>query len=291
MSRSPRLVAPFMISALTTAGCGFLWPWPGTTIPLILTPADIWPNSPSYLYVVTADAGTLVADGEDANTYTLTLTGVMPDAIYFSDRPERSAGDETVQEFVDDWAASGFEDDPPNGAIVLHTGDPNGDVVIVELTGPVYDTATATLRLTAAILTDEQTGALAAYGTMADAAIPEAFTTASLFIDDAPKGAIISVSYDYPPDDAWYIPRDLEVTVNSPNTASYSIDWGEAAQLGNEPIESFTIVFDPRPGWLEPQVFIVTCAPTGQAYTIKLSDIRRGIIPEGFDMRVVYPDW
>jgi hypothetical protein len=141
--------------------------------------------SPSMFFVVSAEGGAWVPDEDEAETYALTLTGVRPDLVYFSDRPDRVAGHESVDAFVTDWQASGFADVPPNAAMVLHEEDESEDVVIVELTDPEYQVDSAELRFTASILTDEQTGGLAEYNEHADAAIPESFGETSLLIDNA----------------------------------------------------------------------------------------------------------
>jgi len=59
---------------------------------------------------------------------TLTLRGVTPSTLYFSDRPQRVVGHMTTAQFVDLWGAgdNSFEADPPNA--VLSFLEPGGDV-------------------------------------------------------------------------------------------------------------------------------------------------------------------
>lgn len=59
---------------------------------------------------------------------TLTLTGVGPSTLYFSDRPQRVVGHMATSDFVDLWGAgdNSFEVDPPNA--VLSFLQPGGDV-------------------------------------------------------------------------------------------------------------------------------------------------------------------
>jgi hypothetical protein len=59
---------------------------------------------------------------------TLTLRGVTPSTLYFSDRPERVVGHMTTADFVDLWGAgeNSFESDPPNA--VLSFLEPGGEV-------------------------------------------------------------------------------------------------------------------------------------------------------------------
>jgi len=59
---------------------------------------------------------------------TLTLRGVTPSTLYFSDRPQRVVGHMTTADFVDLWAIgdNSFEADPPNA--VLSFLEPGGEV-------------------------------------------------------------------------------------------------------------------------------------------------------------------
>ena len=75
---------------------------------------------------------------------TLTLGGVTPSTLYFSDRPERVTGHMTTADFVDLWAIgdNSFETDPPNA--VLAFLEPGGDVpddVVIVLNKPNLDGA------------------------------------------------------------------------------------------------------------------------------------------------------
>jgi hypothetical protein len=79
-----------------------------------------------------------LASGVTATPDTLTLHGITPSTLYFSDRPERVVGHLTTQQFVDDWSLgpNSFESDPPNA--VLSFPDPDGSLadVVVELSSP-----------------------------------------------------------------------------------------------------------------------------------------------------------
>jgi hypothetical protein len=59
---------------------------------------------------------------------TLTLNGVTPSTLYFSDRPQRVVGHMATTDFVDLWGEgdNSFESDPPNA--VLSFLDPGADV-------------------------------------------------------------------------------------------------------------------------------------------------------------------
>lgn len=68
---------------------------------------------------------------------TLTLEGVPPAAVFFSDRPQRLSGHLTQAQFVELWNDSqkdSFEKDPPNAAVSLISKEEKTPVV-VELKG------------------------------------------------------------------------------------------------------------------------------------------------------------
>ena len=82
------------------------------------TPTAPTPDKPEFLFVQTADSVTL-ADG------VLTMGGVNPATIYFSDRPDRVAGHLTTDEFVATWGDGddSFASNPPNATMSILTGD------------------------------------------------------------------------------------------------------------------------------------------------------------------------
>ncbi len=63
----------------------------------------------------------------------LTLRGIAPDILYFSDRPDRIVGRVTTREYVDHWAVgnNNFAGDPPNAVLsIQHHPEPQ-DIVVV----------------------------------------------------------------------------------------------------------------------------------------------------------------
>ena len=79
------------------------------------------------------------AQGIESAGGTLTLRGITPSTLYFSDRPERVAGQMATTDFVDLWGAgeNSFESDPPNA--VLSFLEPGGEVpenAVVVITEP-----------------------------------------------------------------------------------------------------------------------------------------------------------
>ena len=68
------------------------------------------------------------AQGIDSAGGNLTLRGITPSTLYFSDRPQRVVGHMTTPDFVELWGAgeNSFETDPPNA--VLSFLEPGGEV-------------------------------------------------------------------------------------------------------------------------------------------------------------------
>lgn len=68
----------------------------------------------------------------------LTLTGLAPTTLFFSDRPDRVTGHITSHEFVSSWdkGDDSFASNPPNAALSIFHEDSVSDVV-VELTDPI----------------------------------------------------------------------------------------------------------------------------------------------------------
>ena len=76
------------------------------------------------------------AQGVKSDGKTLTLTGVTPSTLYFSDRPQRVVGHMATSDFVELWGegANSFEEDPPNAVLAfLQPGDdaPEDAVVVI----------------------------------------------------------------------------------------------------------------------------------------------------------------
>ena len=77
------------------------------------------------------------AHGMASDGKTLTLEGVTPSTLYFSDRPQRVVGHMATSDFVDLWdeGDNSFEEDPPNAVLAfLEPGDdaPEDAVVVIQ---------------------------------------------------------------------------------------------------------------------------------------------------------------
>jgi hypothetical protein len=84
------------------------------------------------------------AQGVDSEGDTLTLRGITPSTLYFSDRPKRVVGHMATTDFVDLWAIgdNSFESDPPNAVLsFLEAGADVPDDAVVVLKEPNLDGA------------------------------------------------------------------------------------------------------------------------------------------------------
>lgn len=82
------------------------------------------------------------AQGIDYDGSALTLRGIAPSTLYFSDRPQRVVGHMATTDFVDLWAVgdNSFESDPPNAVLsFLSPGADAPDDAVVVLRVPTFD--------------------------------------------------------------------------------------------------------------------------------------------------------
>jgi len=133
----------------------------------------------TYLFVQNANSGTFIKS--DNETYTLSLNDVSPQTIYFTDRPRKNVGQVEMQKFLDGLCFK--SNDPPNAAIEILNGNKEEDVVIVELSDPVYNKTSKILKYTAKILNNIN-HSLSIYNERRDKSIPTSFNEVALFIDD-----------------------------------------------------------------------------------------------------------
>ena len=84
------------------------------------------------------------AEGIESDGQLLTLRGITPSTLYFSDRPKRVVGHMSTADFVDLWAIgdNSFEADPPNAVLAfLAPGADAPDDAVVVLKEPNLDGA------------------------------------------------------------------------------------------------------------------------------------------------------
>jgi len=88
---------------------------------------DVEANEPEWLFVQNAQSVTL-------NDGVLTLTGINPTTVCFTDRPERMAALSGTDEFVEFWNQGAGKDsfikDPPNATLSIVTQNGAEDVVL-----------------------------------------------------------------------------------------------------------------------------------------------------------------
>ncbi len=153
----------------------------------VASAAEPPPDVP-LLGVVNATGGTF--DGDR-----LTLTGVPPSAVWFTDRPVRSAGFSPVEDFLPLFFG---ESDPPNAALELTGADEGADIAVVELSDPSWDADRGELTFEARVIPElrpqrlEVYASLNSYTERNDGDPPARFGTAALFIDAGVNEATLS---------------------------------------------------------------------------------------------------
>jgi hypothetical protein len=96
----------------------------------------------SWLFILTAQK--VQFDGK-----TLTLSGVSPSVVMFTDRPKRAAEAFPTATFLKSWDAGGkgsFQSDPPNAGLTSIV-DGKLQTATVELTKPHHDGTTLTYQV------------------------------------------------------------------------------------------------------------------------------------------------
>lgn len=141
------------------------------------------PPAASFLFVRTADSGSLTPIRGRARTYRLALAQLGSPVTVFSDRPQRIATTESTRDFVRRWRSRGSDAVPPNAALELAHGRGRDDVKVFEISDPQL--RNGGLTFVARDLGRRSTSALAGFRERADAGIPRRFTRASLFVDSS----------------------------------------------------------------------------------------------------------
>ncbi len=80
----------------------------------------------------------------DPATKTLRLVNVNQQTLYFSDRPNRIAGNITMAAYMDEWKSGegpdNFSNDPPNATISIYEpGRQDNTIAVVEISHPVIE--------------------------------------------------------------------------------------------------------------------------------------------------------
>jgi hypothetical protein len=133
---------------------------------------------PSFLTVMQASRGTLEPSGRP-NQFTLTLDGLAPQTVAFSDRPRRIAATVATNRLLRLWSRE-FKGDPPNAALVLVNGKEDADTVVLALRRPRAEGKKVRFP---AIRIATPTEPVKVFQPTSDPAVPRHFRAASLFID------------------------------------------------------------------------------------------------------------
>ena len=140
----------------------------------------------SLLFVHNATSGTLTPVVGVEDTFLLTLEGISYSTLWFAESPALAAGHIPTRLFIANWGTgeNSFADSPPNATLDILEGEPDGDVLAVQLSQPEYDQMAARLSYQAQVLRDVG-GGLESFNLRLDApeAVPKSFSHASLFID------------------------------------------------------------------------------------------------------------
>lgn len=133
------------------------------------------------LAVVNAGGGTFRAVGDG---FRLVLTGVVPRAVWFNDRPARKVGSFALDEFADSFFRG---DDDPNAALEVFDGPAAGSIIVIELSNPRVRSGSSRLVFVARILSEADVGStvLSDQAARAVSRVPARFGPAALYVDDA----------------------------------------------------------------------------------------------------------
>lgn len=137
-----------------------------------------------FMFVQSADSGSVAPIEGKSGAFRLTLQGVAPTTVYFSDRPARVSGHAPMDKFL---KALGFSaKNPPNAAIDVVGTDGSSHLAVVTLESPRYDAGAATLSYDVRLLPGEKlpTGLSHLKTRLGD--LPPTFNNVALFIDDCP---------------------------------------------------------------------------------------------------------
>ncbi|MBA7688424.1 hypothetical protein ES703_96904 [subsurface metagenome] len=113
------------------------------------------PSTPANLTMrvnlLTATDGTLSPTGQEGE-YVLVLKDVLPDALWYTDRPARESGEETVEYFVSAWPTSYGQVDPNAVMTFYLPQSETTEGIFVRVKDPEYNSNTGTLSFQATML-------------------------------------------------------------------------------------------------------------------------------------------
>lgn len=109
-------------------------------------------STPSFLFVQNSESGTLEAiEGQDEKLL-LTLNNLSPDTVYFTDIPERTAGQQPTPEIINNFLSD--LSTPPRAALQIRNEDGSVDVVALSLLSAEFDPNDQSVKYEATISSD-----------------------------------------------------------------------------------------------------------------------------------------
>jgi hypothetical protein len=144
------------------------------------------------LFTQNTHTGSLKPVQGQNDVFTLTLDQPSPDVTVFTDRPVRSASTQPVEGFVDSWDSRGFNDDPPNAALVLDQQPDNADTAVFELSHPKFDQRSGAVTYVA----KHVNGGTSSLPSDEHIDPPPSFGDAHLFIDPSGGGDVHAMAVD-----------------------------------------------------------------------------------------------
>ena len=128
----------------------------------------------------------IVKERGNKNKFVFKIKDVSDRVTWFTDIPDREAGSENVEELINGWEDFFPDGNNPNAALEFDDNNGKSDVVVFEMSKPVYSSKRDTLKFKAKI-NDNQAldGPLKPHSILADENFTKKFTSSSLFIDNA----------------------------------------------------------------------------------------------------------
>lgn len=146
-------------------------------------------EAPSYLSILEAGQGRFIE--HSSTSYELRLTDVDEDGLFFTERPQHQAGEDTTESILDHFFKAGTG--APNAVVRVEDASNGQDTLIVELSSPEYDKDRDTLTLRAKPLLTASPG-LTRFETTADSSLPKRFDDVTLFVDLDSQFCQVSIS-------------------------------------------------------------------------------------------------
>jgi hypothetical protein len=135
----------------------------------------------SYLFVQGADEAVIKVTSADQKTYQVTMSGVGPETVFFTDQPQRKAGMIEQKAFMAVFAKEESKRVQPNAALVWSA--PERGALIVKLTKGSYNSGDNTIVYEATAISTAEGGIAAFDQRKASGSVPERVGKSTLFID------------------------------------------------------------------------------------------------------------